>query len=159
MRRAISALAGLAAALLLAGPAVADTPVPMPPDGDTLNLGESNSVLCGAPYNSPFAFHIYYNSGEGGSYRNIGYSVYDFDALRPGDGHVHPLLFCGGGAAGSAQHIKNNAASADNTHNKWTARVYYNSGYKGNQDAIGPQQNDDRFRNVYNENASFQWTS
>ncbi|MFI1176846.1 hypothetical protein [Streptomyces melanogenes] len=160
--RAISAVVGLAAALLMASPAAADTPVPMPPDADTLNLGASGEVLCGDPSGSSFKFHIYYNSGPAGSYRNIGYSVYDFDALRPGDGHTHPLKFCMLGVSspwpGSGQNIKNNAASGENTHYKYMARVYYYSGYKGNQDAIGPYQIVGQFRNVYNENASFQWT-
>ncbi|GAA0617174.1 hypothetical protein [Streptomyces crystallinus] len=164
MRRAITAAVGAAAALLVAIPvAAADDPVPMPPDADTLNLGASGEVLCGDPDDSSFKFHIYYNSGPAGSYRNIGYSVYDFDALRPGDGHVHPLKFCLLGVSspwpGSGQHIKNNAAAGENTHYKYMARVYYNSGYKGNQDAIGPYQSVGQFRNVYNEDASFQWTA
>lgn len=156
---------GLATALLVASPAVADQPVPMPPDADTLNLGESSEVLCGDPSSSPFNFHIYYNSAEAGAYRNIGYSVYDFDALRPGDGHAYPLTFCRLGVSapwpGSGQHIKNNAASADNTHYKYMAWVYFNSGYKGDagKDSIGPYQHVDQFRYVYNQNASFQWTT
>lgn len=37
--------------------------------------------------------------------------------------------------------------------------MYYNSGYKGAQDVMAPYQHIDQFGNVYNENASFQWTS
>ena len=157
MRKAIGALVGAAAALVLS---VAVAPAAMADDMDNLQSMQACSVL---PYRSAFKFHIYYNSGENGSWRNIGYSVYDFDALRPGDGHAQPLLFCRLGASapwpGSGQRIKNNAASAENDHNKYWARVYYHSGYKGAQDVMAPYQHIDRFPHVYNNNASFKWTS
>lgn len=114
---------------------------------------------------SSFKFHIHYNSGQGGTYRNIGYSVYDFDALRPGGSipNTYQLKYCTFGGSspwpGSGQKIKNNAASGSNDHYKYMARVYFNSGYKGAQDAMAPYQHIDRFRNVYNDNASFRWTS
>ncbi|WP_240435025.1 hypothetical protein [Streptomyces sp. YIM 130001] len=100
----------------------------------------------------------------GGSYRNIGYSVYDFNAVRPGGSNpgTYSLKFCVFGASnpwpGSAQKIKNNAASGDNDHYKYTARVYYNSGYKGAQNSMAPYQHIARFTKVYNDNASFRWT-
>jgi hypothetical protein len=120
---------------------------------------------CESPDSSSFNFHIYYNSGLNGAWRNIGYHVYNFDVLRPGGSShdTYPLRFCSEGASspwpGSGQHIKNNAASGENTHYKYKAHVYYNSGYKGVQDVMDPYQHHDRFINVYNENASFQWTS
>ncbi|MFF8583065.1 hypothetical protein ACF05R_30575 [Streptomyces albidoflavus] len=117
------------------------------------------------PGSSKFKFTIYYNSGMNGAWRNIGYSVYDFNSLKPGGSstNVYKLKFCGGGVStpppGAAANIKNNAASAENYHYKYWARVYYNSGYKGAQDVMAPYQHIARFRNVYNENASFRWTS
>ncbi|WP_432158345.1 MULTISPECIES: hypothetical protein [unclassified Streptomyces] len=54
--------------------------------------------------------------------------------------------------------MKNNAASGENFHYKYTARVYFRSGYKGAQDAMAPYQHIDRFPHVYNNNASFQFT-
>ncbi|MFH8553291.1 hypothetical protein ACH4FE_06585 [Streptomyces celluloflavus] len=115
---------------------------------------------CAAPSISAFKLHMHYNSGQNGAYRNIGYSVYDFDRVQPGgsDPGAYPLTYCPGGS-GTGQHIKNNAASGENEHYKYWARVYYNSGYKGAQDVMAPYQHIDQFRNVYNENASFQWTS
>ncbi|WP_393077959.1 hypothetical protein [Streptomyces sp. LN704] len=157
MRRAMGVLAGAAAALFIS---VSAAPVAQADDGDNLLSMEACAEL---PSSSDFKFHIYYNSGENGAWRNIGYSVYDFDALRPGDGHAHPLRFCMLGASspwpGSGKNIKNNAASAENDHHSYWARVYFHSGYKGAQDVMAPYQHIDRFRNVYNENASFRWTS
>ncbi|GBQ04406.1 hypothetical protein SSP531S_59020 [Streptomyces spongiicola] len=155
MKRAGVVFATAAAALLISSPAYAD----WPPGSDADNLG--NEAACDIPYESAFKFHIYFNSGQNGAYRNIGWAVYNFDALRPGDGHDHPLKYCITGGSrplpGSGQKIKNNAASGENEHYKYTARVHYNSGYKGPYDAMAPYQHIDRFRNVYNQNASFLW--
>lgn len=132
--------------------------------GDDANL-HSMEACQEWPSSSAFKFHIYYNSGMNGSWRNIGYSVWDFNAVRPGgsDPGAYPLKFCQIGASspwpGSGQRIKNNAASAENDHYKYMANVHYNSGYKGPADIMGPGQSIARFRNVYNENASFEWTS
>jgi hypothetical protein len=126
------------------------------PAGDMLNL--QSMEACYQPGTTAFK----YNSAQGGSWRNVLYPVYNFDELRPGDGHAHPLKFCNVGASspwpGSLQRVKNNAASGENFHYKYTARVYFNSGYKGAQDVMSPYQHIDRFKNVYNENASFQFT-
>lgn len=118
------------------------------------------------PWDSAYKFHIYYNSVQKGAWRNIGYRVYNFDVLRPGGSNplTYQLKFCSLPSAstppaGSGTRIKNNAASGENTHPKYTAHVYFSSGYKGVQDVMGPYQYIDRFRNVYNDNASFQWTS
>lgn len=129
---------------------------------DTLNLYSPEA--CKSPHSSGFKFHIFYNSGQGGAYRNIGYSVYNFDSVPDGvDGVTTPLRFCEIGASapwpGSGQRIKNNAASGENEHYKYWAHVYYYSGYKGAKDSMAPYQHIDQFRNVYNENASFQWKS
>ncbi|GAA3182937.1 MULTISPECIES: hypothetical protein [Streptomyces] len=155
MRRPLAVVAGAAAALVLlaAGPAAAD---------DTDNLYDP--AACSSTGSSKFKFHIWYNSGQGGAYRNIRYAVYDFNSVPDGVvGVTTPLRYCILGASspwpGSNQKIKNNAASGENDHYKYMARVYYNSGYKGAQDAMGPYQHIDRFRNVYNENASFRFTS
>jgi hypothetical protein len=121
---------------------------------------------CYDQWSSAFPFTIFYNSNLGGSYRNLKYGVYDFDALRQGgsDPGAHPLKFCYIGASspwpGSGQRIKNNAASARNDHYKYIARVYYNSGYRGAQDVLNPYESRARFVNVYNDNASFRyWVS
>lgn len=130
------------------------------PDGPAANLHDM--AACSNWYNSKFKFHIWYNSGQSGSYRNIGYSVYDFNALRPGDGAAYPLRFCtkNGASApwpGSGLKIKNNAASGENSHYKYMAEVCFNSGYKGVRDKMAPYQHISQFRYVYNENASFRW--
>ncbi|MFG2142611.1 hypothetical protein ACGFRG_00170 [Streptomyces sp. NPDC048696] len=156
MRRVIAGAVGLVASLLMVSPAQA---VDVGPNDYNL-WGEDT---CADPSASGFGFHIYFNSGQGGAYRNIGYSVYDFDSMKASDTSYHYLPFCELGASrpwpGSGQHVKNNAASGNNTHSSYSATVYFYSGFKGDQDSIGPYQHIDRFRNVYNENASFQWTS
>ncbi|MBM7054300.1 MULTISPECIES: hypothetical protein [Streptomyces] len=121
-----------------------------------------SSEGCKEPTPSKFKFHIYFNSGMDGSYRNIGYSVYDFDRLKPGgsDPGAYPLRFCiigASGTPGAGQKIKNNAASAENDHYKYKARVHFYSGYTGPKDVMNPGQTIARFRYVYNENASFSW--
>lgn len=145
------------AAVISASPASADPP----PGADMENL--LSMEACYPPGQSKFDFTLWYNSGQNGSYRNIGYSVYDFNSLRPGDGSVKALKFCVLGASnpwpGSGQNVKNNAASGENRHYKYWARVHFYSGYKGPQDVMAPYQHIDQFRNVYNENASFQWTT
>lgn len=148
-------MASLTLGIVAAIPAAADEPFP-----NDANIWDP--AACSDPDPSDFKFHIYYNSGEAGAYRNIGYAVYDFDAIYTTDKSYHALTFCELGVSrpwpGSGQHIKNNAASGDNTHYKYTARVYQRSGYWGNQDAMGPMQHHDQFLKVYNDNASFQWT-
>ncbi|MFM9371856.1 hypothetical protein [Streptomyces sp. Da 82-17] len=159
MRRPFALALGVTAAISLS---VAVAPGAWASSGDDANLHSMEA--CESKSTSSFKFHIHYNSGQQGSYRNIGYSVYDFDAIRPGgsDPGSYALRFCTFGVSnpwpGSGQRIKNNAASGENDHYKYTARVYYNSGYKGAQDAMAPYQHIDRFVNVYNENASFRWT-
>jgi hypothetical protein len=161
MRRSIAVVAGAASTALMLSLVVAPSALADDPAADNYNL--LSNEACYDPPASKFKFHIFYNSGQGGAYRNIGYSVYDFNALRPGDGHAYPLKFCPGGVSnpwpGSNQRVKNNAASGENEHYKYTARVYFNSGYKGVYDAMAPYQHIDRFRNVYNENASFAWVA
>lgn len=158
MRRAITVAVGISAALAvsLGSASVASAEDPA---GDYYNLHYPEA--CDDPYRSGFKFHIYYNSAQSGAYRNIGYSVYNFDVLRDGSGSYYPLRFCSGGVSspwpGSGQRIKNNAASGENEHYKYTARVYFSSGYKGVYDAMAPYQHIDQFVNVYNENASFAW--
>ncbi|MER5542994.1 hypothetical protein ABT072_11230 [Streptomyces sp. NPDC002589] len=155
MRRGIAAVAGLVAAVGVASPAAAVN--------DTDNLYSPEA--CKRPGISKFKFHIHFNSGQNGSYRNIGYSIYDFDDAPDGVvGVTTPLRFCevNGASApwpGSGLKVKNNAASGENEHYKYWARVYFNSGYKGAQDVMAPYQHVDTFRNVHNNNASFKWTS
>lgn len=129
---------------------------------DAAGLNLYDNTACREDWGaSKFKMHLWYNSGQNGSFRNIGYSVYDFNALRPGDGGAHPLHYCTFGASapwpGSGQKIKNNAASGENTHSKYMARVYYYSGYKKPYQTMGSYQHIDRFTTVYNENASFAW--
>jgi hypothetical protein len=152
------AVIGAAALAVLVGS------VPAHANDDESNLFDP--LTCADQYRSgEFAFHIFYNSNLEGSYRNIGFSVYDLDHLRVGgdDPSTNPLRFCAFGASnpwpGSSQKIKNNAASARNDHERYSARVYYNSGYKGVYDHLAPEESRARFTKVYNNDASFQWTS
>ncbi|MFF4911330.1 hypothetical protein ACFY2T_41430 [Streptomyces sp. NPDC001260] len=152
------AVIGTAAIALLAGT------VPAHANDDERNL--MDPLACADQYRSgEFAFHIFYNTNLKGSYRNIGFSVYDLDHLRVGgdDPSTNPLRFCAFGASnpwpGSSQHIKNNAASARNDHERYSARVYFNSGYRGVYDRLAPEESRARFVNVYNNDASFRWTS
>ncbi|GAB3503587.1 peptidase inhibitor family I36 protein [Amycolatopsis cihanbeyliensis] len=90
-------------------------------------------------------FCLYYNSTLGGS-------VSDFDRKVS---NFAPYVFKGPGA-GRGQSVKNNAASACNRMGRYTARIYYNSGYKGPHDDIPPKA----CRNLsvtYNDNASWKW--
>ncbi|MEV5441495.1 hypothetical protein AB0N23_02925 [Streptomyces sp. NPDC052644] len=131
------------------------------PYWDVENL--QSMEACSPPGSSKFKFTLWYNSGQNGAYRNIQYPIYNFDALRLGDNRDHPLKFCGGGASspwpGSYQRVKNNAAAGENFHYKYIARVYRRSGFGGAQDVMAPYQHIDKFRNVYNDNASFQFTT
>lgn len=105
---------------------------------------------------SKFKFAIYYNSNFAGSYRNIGWPVWNFGHAPIGgapQGGTQPLGFCRPGA-GAGQGIKNNAASAENRHATYVGVVFYNSGYKGASDAIGWGRNLAKTRN---QNASFKW--
>ncbi|MFF9396580.1 hypothetical protein GT028_26580 [Streptomyces sp. SID2999] len=111
---------------------------------------------CNYDSTNTFKFRIFYNSNLAGDYRNIGYAVYDFDSVEDGSGYG-PLTFCGFRSAGSGKHVKNNAASARNTHSTYTGRLYYNSGYKGASDYIVGTVN--QLDATYNNNASFQWVS
>ncbi|MET9518249.1 hypothetical protein [Streptomyces sp. NPDC002994] len=153
-----TALTAMAAALFVTNAGAASAANPGN-DADTLQSMEA----CKEPGYSKFKFTLWYNSGQNGAYRNMHHAIYNFDALRPGDGADHPLKYCSGGVSspwpGSLQRVKNNAAAGENFHYKYMARVYYNSGYKGSQDVMGPYQHIDQFRNVYNNNASFQFTS
>ncbi|MEF3118894.1 hypothetical protein [Streptomyces chrestomyceticus] len=113
-----------------------------------------------SPGNSTFKFHVFYNSGHTGAFRNIGYSVYDFGHvyIGVGDGPSgNPLRFCPGGT-GAGKSVKNNAASASNTHSKYSATMYFNSGYKGASDRLGSGSFMSRLKNTYNNNASFRWS-
>ncbi|MFD9029305.1 hypothetical protein [Streptomyces parvulus] len=154
----IAALVAAAASVVVLNAGAASAANPNN-DNDTLASAEA----CNPPGYSKFKFTLWYNSGQNGAYRNMHHPIYNFDALRPGDGHDHPLKFCSGGASspwpGSLQRVKNNAASGENFHYKYKARVYFSSGFKGAQDVMGPYQHIDQFRNVYNDNASFQFTS
>jgi hypothetical protein len=90
-------------------------------------------------------FCLYYNSERGGS-------VSDFDAPVADFANY---VFKGSGA-GKGQSVKNNAASACNNTGRYTARVYYNSNYKGVHDDI-PPRSCYNLTKVYNQNASFEW--
>lgn len=153
MRRKLTVIAGCALASLLLSPGAAQA---HPHDHDNLRSAEA----CANVWESDFKMTLYYNSYLRGAWRNVGYSVYDFDHLHPGGSNpsYYPLEFCAYGS-GAGQRVKNNSAGARNKHYKYTARIYYNSGYKGTQDALPPVTTRPKFVNVYNENASFLWTS
>ncbi|MER7808772.1 MULTISPECIES: hypothetical protein [Streptomyces] len=140
---ATSAVA-LALAVGVATPAAADA------DYDNYWFG------CNYDSSNTFKFRLYYNSNLGGDYRNIGYAVYDFDSVANGTSYG-PLTFCGFKSAGSGQRVKNNAASARNTHSSYFGYLYYNSGYKGASDIVWGTVN--QLDATYNNNASFQWKS
>lgn len=152
-----SALTAMAAALLVTDAGVASAN----PNWDVETL--QSMEACYDPGTSKFKFTLWYGSGQNGAHRNMHHPIYNFDALRLGDNRDHPLKFCRGGGSspwpGSSQHVKNNAAAGENFHYKFTARVYFRSGFGGAQDVMGPYQHIDQFRNVYNNNASFQFTS
>jgi hypothetical protein len=125
--------------------------------GNTTTANQLSPNACSASQaSSEYKFAIYYNSNFGGSYRNIGYNVWNFADERiegAAQGGLQPLKFCHGGN-GAGQGIKNNAASAKNKHATYWAVVYYNSGYKGASDAISRDMN---LSQTKNQNASFAW--
>lgn len=120
--------------------------------------GDYDNYWFGCNYDSTntFKFRLFYNSDLAGDYRNIGYAVYDFNSVADGSGSS-PLRYCGFRSAGSGQNIKNNAASARNTHSSYFGYLYYNSGYKGASDIVWGTVN--QLDATYNNNASFQWKS
>ncbi|MCX3061897.1 hypothetical protein [Streptomyces beihaiensis] len=120
--------------------------------------GDYNNYWFGCNYDSSntFKFRIFYNSDLAGDYRNIGYAVYDFDAVEDGTSRS-PLKYCGFRSSGKGQHVKNNAASARNTHSTYTGVLYYNSGYKGAADYVWGNVN--KLDATYNNNASFKWVN
>jgi hypothetical protein len=110
---------------------------------DTATGGSARSALDGSCQSGEFC--LYYNSGHAGSFTDFALGVKDFSTVR----------FIADGA-GKGELVKNNAASACNKDDNLTARVYFNSGWKGDYDSIAPGT----CRNLsktYNENASFQW--
>ncbi|MEU9084453.1 hypothetical protein [Streptomyces sp. NPDC048357] len=153
----ISAMAGIFL-MVSAAPAWADLS-----EEQQAYANSDNSLACKLPQDSTFKFAIYYNSGPSGSWRTIGYNVYDMDSVRYQPWHSRPLTFCGSGAgtppAGFGQNIKNNAATGDNWHYKYWANVHFYSGYGGPKDSLAPL-NDTlyQFVHVYNDNASFSWS-
>lgn len=153
-RRSTACLAIIAAAAFSFGTAN----VAFADQYDDANLYDS--ATCTNPDTSAFKMSFYYNTNWKGAWRNVGYAVYDLDHLSPGGDipNSYPLTFCNSGA-GAGQHVKNNAAAGQNNHSTYTARIYYHSGYKGPQDSLTPHSGEGQFINVYNENASFQWTS
>ncbi|WP_234431715.1 hypothetical protein [Streptomyces sp. NRRL S-241] len=152
----------------MAAVAAAATTLVMTPsahaDGMTPNTGYENQwspEVCKDPGNSGFKFTLYFNSNFKNSYRNIGYSVWDFADERMGgapQAGLQPLRYCAFGASspwpGSGQNIKNNAASAQNRHSSYVADVYFNRGYKGAVDDVAWGRN---LNYTYNNNASFAW--
>nr|MDT0519989.1 hypothetical protein [Streptomyces sp. DSM 41633] len=139
----MAAAAAAAATLLIAPSAHAGSPE------DEANYWHKD--ICVDPGYGDFKFTLFYNSNFMGSYRNMGYNVYDFGGPRP-------LTFCQLGASaphpGSGQNIKNNAASAKNFHATYVADVYYNSGFKGAVDDVAWGRN---LNYTKNNNASFRW--
>ncbi len=115
--------------------------------------------VCKDPGYSGFKFTLWFNSDFQGSYRNVGYNVYDFsDERYSASVEKQPLNFCYFGVSspwpGSGQGLKNNAASAANHHATYMADVYYNSGYKGAVDDVSWGRN---LNYTKNNNASFAW--
>ncbi len=145
LKRAVTA-----AAIAAAVSAATVTPASAAGDFDNYWFG------CNYESSNTFKFRIFYNSNLAGDYRNIGYAVYDFDSVANGTS-AGPLTYCTFRSAGSGQRVKNNAASARNTHATYTGALYYNSGYKGATDYIWGTVN--QLEATYNENASFNWVS
>ncbi|MEU5048236.1 hypothetical protein [Streptomyces sp. NPDC021096] len=108
---------------------------------------------------SQFKLHMWFNSGQNGAHRAVGYSIYDFGNGHPvGNASGIPMMFCNYGGAGSGKSVKNAVASAENDHGSYMARIYTRSGWYGDQDPIAPYQHLDRLNKTYNDNASFKWT-
>ncbi|MFI6465521.1 hypothetical protein [Streptomyces sp. NPDC050528] len=110
--------------------------------------------------NSSFRFRLYYNSGTAGAYRDIRYAVGNFGSVPLTAGGNYSLKYCAGTGAGAGQDIKNNAASARNSHTSYGACVYFSSWYNGAMDSLQPAVPTPVSKNLvntYNENASFQW--
>ncbi|WP_331740907.1 hypothetical protein [Streptomyces sp. NBC_01006] len=148
---AVAAAAAAAATLVMAPSAHAEEP--------TQYRNHFSEEVCKDPGYSGFKFTLWFNSDFKGSYRNIGYNVYDFsDEHYGGTPAKQPLSYCWFGASspwpGSGQGIKNNAASAANRHATYMADVYYNSGYKGAVDDVAWTRN---LNYTKNNNASFAW--
>ncbi|MFF0017630.1 hypothetical protein [Streptomyces sp. NPDC005374] len=107
-----------------------------------------------------FRFRLYYNSGTAGAYRDFRYAVGNFGSVPLTASGNYSLKFCPGTGAGAGQDVKNNAASARNSHTSYGACVYYSSWFDGAMDSIAPGVPTPRAQNLvktYNENASFQW--
>ena len=110
--------------------------------------------------NSAFKYRLYYNSGNAGAYRDFRFAVGNFGSVPLTAGGNYSLKFCPGTGAGAGQAVKNNAASAHNSHTSYGACVYFYSWYDGAMDSIAPGVPTPRSQNLvktYNENASFQW--
>ncbi|MFJ5550848.1 hypothetical protein [Streptomyces sp. NPDC093225] len=155
-RLALAAVSALAATVLTVPVAHADGQEP-----NTGYENQMNPTVCDDPDSSTFKFTLYYNSNFANSYRNIGYSVWNFADERIGgapQAGTQPLRYCSFGVSspwpGSGQNIKNNAASAKNRHSSYVANVYYNSGYKGAVDDVAWGRN---LNYTKNNNASFAW--
>jgi hypothetical protein len=88
---------------------------------------------------------LYYNSDFNGSLSDFSTPVEDFAGYK--------FLSSGNG---KGQGVKNNAASLCNMDKTYTARVHYNSGWRGQYDDIPPYTCRDLTK-TYNQNASLSW--
>ncbi|WP_329498672.1 hypothetical protein [Kitasatospora herbaricolor] len=133
--RALAFAGALAAAsLLTAGTAAAEGNPVEGVDWDTA----TSSHKC-ADQSDQFRFRFYYNSNQAGAWINIGHSVYDLKSVEIGGsgGGYQALYFCDKGN-GAGQYVANNAASAYNWFLGYCATVHYNSGYRGAEEHVYP---------------------
>lgn len=164
-RACLGALATAAVLTAFAQPAHATESDASPEGGVLRSSADDSNVMsmeaCKYPSGSKFKFSLYFNSNLKGQYRNIGYSAYDFNAIRIGgsDPGAHALKFCGSMGPGAGLKVKNAAASAQNRHGKYKADVHFNSGYKGARDRMNPGNSMFKLKKTYNQNASFKFSS
>ncbi|WP_199230646.1 peptidase inhibitor family I36 protein [Promicromonospora sp. AC04] len=95
-------------------------------------------------------FCYYYNSDNAGSISDFAGSVSDYATTQPS------CYDFKGAGAGQGECIKNNAASVWNRTGE-TVRVYYNTGYGGEYQNIGPGYKGQLNEELYNNNASHQF--
>ncbi|WP_086822532.1 hypothetical protein [Streptomyces sp. NRRL B-24572] len=106
-----------------------------------------------------FRFRLYYSPNYSGAWVNIGHNIYDMLALKMPYTPAMPLRFCDNTGSGSGQVAGNNAASAYNWYDGYSASVYYSAGYKGAYDFVQRRSGVSTLVNTRNDNRSIQFSS
>ncbi|MFF8378484.1 hypothetical protein ACF07V_20425 [Streptomyces sp. NPDC015661] len=105
-----------------------------------------------------FRFRLYYSPNYSGAWVNIGHDIYDMLALKMPYTTPVPLRFCPNTGSGSGQAAGNNAASAYNWYDGYSANVYYSAGYKGAYDYVGSRSGVSTLVNTRNDNRSIKFS-